>query len=136
MAADLEHATSTSYSLLPDSDHHHYPPPISQRRRPLTLLSSIFLSMLIFSSLIALILNRHSQPHTSVDDETGDRAPANEAFKPISRGVSQGVSEKSNFQLSSPGADDIYPWTNAMLSWQRTGFHFQPPKNWMNGNSL
>ncbi|XP_023762431.1 beta-fructofuranosidase, soluble isoenzyme I [Lactuca sativa] len=132
MAADLEHATSTSYSLLPDSDHHHYPPPISQRRRPLTLLSSIFLSMLIFSSLIALILNRHSQPHTSVDDETGDRAPANEAFKPISRGVSQGVSEKSNFQLSSPGADDIYPWTNAMLSWQRTGFHFQPPKNWMN----
>ncbi|CAI9273975.1 unnamed protein product [Lactuca saligna] len=131
MAADLEHATSTSYSLLPDSDHHHHPPSISQRRRPFTLLSSIFLSMLIFSSLIALILNRHSQPHT-VDDETGDRAPAKEAFKPISRGVSQGVSEKSNFQLSSPGADDIYPWTNAMLSWQRTGFHFQPPKNWMN----
>ncbi|KAI3720814.1 hypothetical protein L2E82_31809 [Cichorium intybus] len=130
MAADLEHATSTSYSILPDSDDHH-PPSVSQRRRPITLLSSIFLSILLFSSLIALILNQHSQPHT-VDDETGDRTPAKEVFKPISRGVSQGVSEKSNFQLSSSGVEEIYPWTNAMLSWQRTGFHFQPPKNWMN----
>lgn len=26
-----------------------------------------------------------------------------------------------------------YPWTNDMLSWQRTSYHFQPQKNWMNG---
>jgi sucrose:sucrose fructosyltransferase len=25
-----------------------------------------------------------------------------------------------------------FPWSNAMLQWQRTGFHFQPQKNWMN----
>lgn len=25
------------------------------------------------------------------------------------------------------------PWTNEMLSWQRTSYHFQPQKNWMNG---
>ncbi|CAK8564776.1 unnamed protein product [Lathyrus sativus] len=26
-----------------------------------------------------------------------------------------------------------YNWTDAMFSWQRTAFHFQPQKNWMNG---
>ncbi|KAK1360995.1 Beta-fructofuranosidase [Heracleum sosnowskyi] len=26
-----------------------------------------------------------------------------------------------------------YPWSNEMLSWQRTSYHFQPQKNWMNG---
>lgn len=26
-----------------------------------------------------------------------------------------------------------YPWSNEMLSWQRTCYHFQPQKNWMNG---
>ena len=27
---------------------------------------------------------------------------------------------------------NAFPWSNAMLQWQRTGFHFQPQKNWMN----
>ncbi|EMS61371.1 Acid beta-fructofuranosidase [Triticum urartu] len=31
------------------------------------------------------------------------------------------------------GDADGFPWSNAMLQWQRTGFHFQPEKNWMNG---
>jgi beta-fructofuranosidase len=32
------------------------------------------------------------------------------------------------------GADaDGFPWSNAMLEWQRTGYHFQPKKNYMNG---
>lgn len=87
--------------------------------------------MLIFSSLIAFIQNQYRQPY--IGHGSGDRKSP--AVKPISRGVSQGVSEKSNFQLSSSSDVEetgIYPWTNAMLSWQRTGFHFQPPKNWMN----
>ncbi|KAI3793098.1 hypothetical protein L1987_35711 [Smallanthus sonchifolius] len=127
MNADLEeHATSTSYSPLPDSDHH---PSSERRRRPITLLSGIFISMLLFSSLIALILNQHIQLEP---DDSGKRNSS--PVKPISRGVSQGVSEKSNIQLSSSDVEEIYPWTNAMLSWQRTGFHFQPPKNWMNGD--
>lgn len=41
-----------------------------------------------------------------------------------------------------PAADPVraaaegneYPWTNEMLRWQRTGFHFQPLKNFMSGN--
>lgn len=37
-------------------------------------------------------------------------------------------------EVSDSGSDllGLYPWTNNMLSWQRTGFHFQPEKNWMN----
>jgi hypothetical protein len=35
------------------------------------------------------------------------------------------------------GADaDGFPWSNAMLQWQRTGFHFQPEMNWMNGTFM
>ncbi|KAL8135266.1 hypothetical protein AgCh_010071 [Apium graveolens] len=28
------------------------------------------------------------------------------------------------------------PWGNEMLHWQRTSYHFQPQKNWMNGKCL
>jgi beta-fructofuranosidase len=51
-----------------------------------------------------------------------------------SRGAAEGVSEKSTAPLlGAGGALRDYAWTNAMLAWQRTAFHFQPPKNWMNG---
>ncbi|XP_037425046.1 sucrose:sucrose 1-fructosyltransferase-like [Triticum dicoccoides] len=30
------------------------------------------------------------------------------------------------------GGKDRFPWNNAMLQWQRTGFHFQPDKHYMN----
>ncbi|XP_040379034.1 beta-fructofuranosidase 1 [Oryza brachyantha] len=51
-----------------------------------------------------------------------------------SRGVVEGVSEKSNAPSLRLGGGKVrdYDWTNAMLSWQRTAFHFQPPNNWMN----
>jgi beta-fructofuranosidase len=49
------------------------------------------------------------------------------------RGVAEGVSEKSNAPALLGGVGGAYDWTNAMLSWQRTAFHFQPEKNWMNG---
>jgi beta-fructofuranosidase len=58
-----------------------------------------------------------------------------------SRGRDAGVSEKTSgaaeemgFLGAGSGADaDGFPWSNAMLQWQRTGFHFQPEMNWMNG---
>ncbi|KAK7309037.1 hypothetical protein RJT34_05459 [Clitoria ternatea] len=56
-------------------------------------------------------------------------------LEPVSRGVSQGVSEKSNNLLltaTNGNGEELYPWDNSMLSWQRTAFHFQPEKNWMN----
>lgn len=56
-----------------------------------------------------------------------------------SRGPDSGVSEKtsgvrSDGRLGASGGDagNAFPWSNAMLQWQRTGFHFQPEKNWMN----
>lgn len=53
-------------------------------------------------------------------------APAAE----MARGVAEGVSAKS-FRLPVMGVPS-YSWTNQMLTWQRTGFHFQPKQNWMN----
>lgn len=50
---------------------------------------------------------------------------------PISRGPATGVSDKSTG--SRLFFKPSYPWTNNMLLWQRTSFHFQPEKNWMNG---
>lgn len=42
------------------------------------------------------------------------------------RGKKEGVSEKV-FR-----AYGEFAWTNDMLQWQRTGYHFQPQTNWMN----
>jgi len=60
----------------------------------------------------------------------------------ISRGPDAGVSEKTSGawsgvvddggRLRADGGGNAFPWSNAMLQWQRTGFHFQPHKNWMN----
>nr|GMC85216.1 acid beta-fructofuranosidase-like [Ipomoea batatas] len=47
----------------------------------------------------------------------------------VARGVAEGVSNKS---FGPSGVDQPFIWTDDMLSWQRTAFHFQPMKNWMN----
>ncbi|KAL5551113.1 hypothetical protein UlMin_001289 [Ulmus minor] len=65
---------------------------------------------------------------------SNDHSPAAakpETIRPSSRGVSAGVSDKSNRILAGGNVQD-FPWNNSMLSWQRTAFHFQPEKNWMN----
>ncbi|VAI68180.1 unnamed protein product [Triticum turgidum subsp. durum] len=43
------------------------------------------------------------------------------------------VHDAELFFVGAGGDADGFPWSNAMLQWQRTGFHFQPEKNWMNG---
>ncbi|GJY59029.1 beta-fructofuranosidase, soluble isoenzyme I-like protein [Tanacetum coccineum] len=127
----MEAVSSYTYIPLPDSEHHRQPP--QPRLRPsTTLISTTILSLLLFSSSIVFVYLRQGDYQDSGNPDNG--LPKTRLYKPVSRGVSQGVSEKSNIGLSSSGEDDnIYPWTNAMLTWQRTGFHFQPPKNWMNG---
>lgn len=47
-------------------------------------------------------------------------------------GVAEGVSMKS-FRSTGSRPQVDFAWNSTMLSWQRTSFHFQPPKNWMNG---
>ncbi|CAN1159076.1 Beta-fructofuranosidase, soluble isoenzyme I [Linum perenne] len=49
----------------------------------------------------------------------------------VERGVKEGVSAKSS--LAAAREVSSYNWTNAMLTWQRTAYHFQPERNWMNG---
>lgn len=56
-------------------------------------------------------------------------------WKPVTRGVSAGVSEKSSRMFKTNAIVQTYPWNYNILSWQRTAFHFQPEHNWMNGSN-
>ncbi|CAM0912336.1 unnamed protein product [Alopecurus aequalis] len=77
---------------------------------------------------VAALLAGSRVDHRSVGG--GDVVPAVAMEIPRSRGKDFGVSEKASFAYSADGG---FPWSNAMLQWQRTGFHFQPDKNYMNG---
>lgn len=132
---------AVSYAPLPDQSHqsHVSPSPLHHFRRPAKVFAAISLSTLFLLSLIStLLLGTPQPPQSDVINANLDKpdAPSSSVsprtLNPISTGVSYGVSEKTFREVS--GANDIYPWTNAMLSWQRTAFHFQPEKNWMNGN--
>jgi beta-fructofuranosidase len=64
---------------------------------------------------------------------TAASVPATPMEIPRSRGKDFGVSEKASGAYSADGG---FPWSNAMLQWQRTGFHFQPDMHYMNGTAL
>ncbi|KAH6804163.1 Glycosyl hydrolases family 32 protein [Perilla frutescens var. frutescens] len=111
---DLEGATT--YTPIPAG------PPAEQPKTK-KLLASILFSSFFLLSLILLIMKQKPVPQAKLNDATPAEAP--------SRGVAQGVSEKVFRRIS--GGNLSFAWTNAMLSWQRTAYHFQPEKNWMNG---
>nr|XP_023877030.1 acid beta-fructofuranosidase 1, vacuolar-like [Quercus suber]POE80368.1 beta-fructofuranosidase, soluble isoenzyme i [Quercus suber] len=122
---------SSYYSPLPD--HSSQPIP----RRPLKGFVVIFASMIFLMSLVTLIVIQNPEP-ASLEKPKKDRPLSTKptSFYDIStpevpRGVAEGVSAKSNPSLSGHHGVS-YNWTNAMLSWQRTAYHFQPQKNWMN----
>ncbi|KAJ6805877.1 invertase 2 [Iris pallida] len=105
-----------SYAPLPDSNADTVSPgPLRSR----SLLLSLALSFAFLFALAGL-LSRDPYPNPNPEIVVPDR------------GVEEGVSSKSSGSgiLRSAGRD--FPWTNHMLAWQRTGFHFQPEKNWMN----
>ncbi|KAK4761581.1 hypothetical protein SAY87_029465 [Trapa incisa] len=56
----------------------------------------------------------------------------NNGAVPVSSGRPEGVSDESSHTVVGETKGLPYPWTKNMLTWQRTGFHFQPEKNWMN----
>ncbi|GAB4825935.1 Beta-fructofuranosidase, soluble isoenzyme I [Ancistrocladus abbreviatus] len=119
-----------SYTPLGDQ-----PTPPPNRRRPSNSFAVIIASCLFLASLIVLIINgqppsQSSRATTYTHNHTPFTSKSPVIVRPVSNAAELGVSEKS-FRLNS---DDIvnYPWTNAMLSWQRTAYHFQPEKNWMN----
>jgi beta-fructofuranosidase len=87
-------------------------------------------------SLVALIVSQSQQPLDAAERGRGPLSTSKttsftDSSTPVARGVAEGVSAKSNPSFS--GDEVSYNWTNAMFSWQRTAYHFQPEENWMNG---
>jgi len=113
MAKDLEEAAGPYFGL---SDDINKKPGVRCNRiyRP-----AIFCVFLIAAALCGKVIFKKP------NDGEREEVPAVEYV--ISRGRVEGVSEKSVGVSNS-----AYPWTNAELSWQRTGFHFQTEENWMN----
>ncbi|KAM7494118.1 hypothetical protein LguiB_028727 [Lonicera macranthoides] len=107
-----------AYIPLPDESGSGVPPGNGRRRINLTILiSSILLAVGLVVTLMAGIGLVPS--------------PAPAKVSPASiRGVEEGVSEKSFRPLLGAPA---FSWSSSNLDWERSSFHFQPRKNWMNG---
>nr|AAD10239.1 invertase [Oryza sativa Japonica Group] len=124
-AYDLKNAAAAVYTPLPEQPHSAE---VEIRdRKPFKIISAIILSSLLLLALILVAVNYQAPPSHSSGDNS---QPA--AVMPPSRGVSQGVSEKAFRGASGAGNGVSFAWSNLMLSWQRTSYHFQPVKNWMN----
>nr|KJB51893.1 hypothetical protein B456_008G236700 [Gossypium raimondii] len=125
--------------FLPVSSHAGSDPtgPSENRRKPMKLQLSIFFVLLTVGFFAALLTSNNGSDNGFVkENEHGSLAsPSSEKqLRPVSRGPAVGVSEKSNRLFAKDNENQLaYPWNNSMLSWQRTAFHFQPEKNWMNG---
>lgn len=115
-ASDL---TPTPYTPLPD---HHLSPPLPRKSLNFTTATILISLLLLLVSLLTLLSYHTPSPHAT-------QSPP--PFR-LARGVAEGVSAKSNPSFSD--SVHSFNWTNAMFSWQRTAFHFQPEGNWMNGN--
>lgn len=122
---------TTSYTPLPGDPFLSGPP--ATPRRPLKGFAVIFASVIFLMSLVALIINQgppQQDGHHHEKQSASTASSETASFSRLPRGIAQGVSAKSNPSFSDEAS---YNWTNAMLSWQRTAFHFQPERNWMNG---
>ncbi|MBA0773363.1 hypothetical protein Gotri_008642 [Gossypium trilobum] len=125
--------------FLPVSSHAGSDPtgPSENRRKPMKLQLSTFFVLLTVGFFAALLTSNNGSDTGFVkENEHGSLAsPSSEKqLRPVSRGPAVGVSEKSNRLFAKDNENQLaYPWNNSMLSWQRTAFHFQPEKNWMNG---
>ncbi|XP_010536536.1 PREDICTED: acid beta-fructofuranosidase-like [Tarenaya hassleriana] len=120
---------AAAYTPLPENPTAGESPTIS--RRPFKGLSSIIFSLITISSFVALVMMMvMTSPHQGHDH---DHDPSSSSYDDVARGVREGVSAKSNPASYRGGEDGVsFDWTNAMFSWQRSAFHFQPEKNWMN----
>ena len=94
------------------------------RRRPLCAAALVLSAALLLLAVAALAGVRIAPPRPIAVGETAAAAR--------SRGPAAGVSEKTSGAQGMLRGGNAFPWSNAMLQWQRTGFHFQPQKNWMN----
>ncbi|KAJ7944773.1 Acid beta-fructofuranosidase [Quillaja saponaria] len=130
---------SGSYSLLPGGSYYGGAP--ANPRRPIKEIVLLFCGLLLVFRAVSCIGYRESNRHFHVSGDlplSTSRGFSNQGrvpsalSKPISRGPSEGVSEKTNGLFVGINVES-FPWSDSMLSWQRTAYHFQPEKNWMNG---
>uniref|UniRef100_A0ACD5V6B5 Uncharacterized protein n=2 Tax=Avena sativa TaxID=4498 RepID=A0ACD5V6B5_AVESA len=125
-------AQSASAPLLPETINLVEGPrrPPARPKRPSTVFPAIAWTAVLLLLLFGLVVYRPWR------DDGGQQASVARLGDQVvvevaaSRGVAQGVSEKSTGPALLGGG--AYEWTNAMLAWQRTAFHFQSEKNWMN----
>ncbi|KAL0403062.1 UNVERIFIED_CONTAM: Acid beta-fructofuranosidase AIV-18 [Sesamum radiatum] len=128
-------ATPSSYSAGPHATSSAAEP----RRLKKQLLPSILFSSIILLPLVLvivdkrpakLIMNSCDVVETTPSTSDNDFSPARPLTEPPLEGVSEVASENVFRQVSDGGL--TFSWSNVMLSWQRTAYHFQPEKNWMN----
>ncbi|XP_076941080.1 acid beta-fructofuranosidase-like [Bidens hawaiensis] len=125
-SSDLENPNAT-YAPLPDGEHTARNEPTVTKKPVLFIVCTC----LFVAFLVALITGTgHVIPNNLNIILTPSTVETPTKTTTLSRGVDKGVSEKSFRPLL--GADNSYPWSSNMLDWQRTSFHFQPLKNWMN----
>ncbi|XP_071916706.1 acid beta-fructofuranosidase-like isoform X1 [Coffea arabica] len=116
-------------------------------RRPTKFILLLVAGLLAVGLLVALVdrdgyakkmsssMPNDEATSTSSGLQSTPRPP--EKVRPaVARGVAEGVSAKSNGPFLFAGEGTPFSWTNQMLAWQRTAFHFQPRMNWMNGPLL
>lgn len=124
-----------SYSPLSAGDHHS---PANRRRSSKGIIILVSCGLLAVGLMfIALVgvgnSNDDESAHPVVNNDvcllTSKTNPLPGRVMPVARGTEKGVSEKSFRPLLGVRP---FSWTSNMLNWQRTAFHFQPTKNWMN----
>ncbi|KAL5098966.1 hypothetical protein RYX36_003293 [Vicia faba] len=128
-----------SYVPVPGEPHTVEAP--AESRGKLKAGIVIFCGLLSLASLVAYTgyiapNNKRDELYSTLKSHSNEDKYKTIPFRkwePVSRGVSVGVSEKSNRMFKTKTNVRTYPWNNHMLSWQRTAFHFQPKHNWMNG---
>ena len=99
------------------------------RRRPLCAAALVLSAALLLA--VAALAGVRIAPPRPITVGVGETTTA-AAAAARRRGPAAGVSEKTSGAQGMLRGGNAFPWSNAMLQWQRTGFHFQPQKNWMN----
>ncbi|KAF9616722.1 hypothetical protein IFM89_031998, partial [Coptis chinensis] len=130
---DLENEYPSSYTPLPD---HVVQQQETDQKKSHTPKKGILLtvSFFLFVALVLIVIgpDQRSAGPIVIEEDLLSNSSSSEKLRPYTpRGVSEGVSEKSFRPLFSDAKS--FPWSNTMLSWQRTGYHFQPEQNWING---
>ncbi|KAJ8437806.1 hypothetical protein Cgig2_013725 [Carnegiea gigantea] len=95
----------------------------------------IILSGLMVSALLFSLLDYNAKSNVIQREPTKEGLQeSDDVPMKVSRGKDHGVSEKTNgLSLKGLRSPNYFDWNDLQLTWQRTSFHFQPQKNWMNG---